>query len=323
MPVTRAVKKSTFDEDLNKNSQILSQDDPFVTSSCASPKRICSPTRQSFDVSVDGTAMCHIEAVHIQHAGPNQQAKESKAIEGSVTPLHPVAAQRAQQEPLPALKLRPIITRRSSSGCLDLEHPSSRPRQSPRWHHLPPPQPIESPRRTRSQEAQRVQELLNSSFLLLAAPGPREAEDAVMERQASGLNIQEEGEHPSAASSQETAAEGGAPDSRGAEAQQQSGQGKKQTTRRRSCLRHKHSIKPDGTPDQACSAAAEGSKAAAASEAEPRSPRRSARRRCILTTHTSPYMVVGFWQLAWACYFGGASSAHLHSGTCTPSECRA
>ncbi|BDA45858.1 hypothetical protein COCOBI_07-6450 [Coccomyxa sp. Obi] len=279
MPVTRAVKKSTTDQDLNNNSQVLGQDDPFVTSSCASPKRICSPTRPSFDVSVDGTATCHVEAVHMQHAGLDQPAKESKPIEGTVTPSHPVAVQRAQQEPLPALKLRPIITRRSTSGCLDLDTPSSRPRQSPRGHPLPPPQPMESPRRTRSQEAQRVQELLNSSSLLLVAPAPREVEDAILERQASGLNIQEQGEHPSAASSEEAAAEGGAPNSRGAEAQQRSGQGKKQATRRRSCLRHKHSIRPDGTPDQACSAAPEGGKAVAAVESEPRSPRRSSRRR--------------------------------------------
>ena len=290
MPVTRAVKKSTTDQDLDKDSQVVSQDDPLVTSSCASPKRICSPTRPSFDVSVNSTAMCHVETVHLQHASPNQQAKESKAMEGSVTLPHPVAAQHAQQEPLPGLKLRPIITRRKSSGCPDLENPNSRPRQSPRGHQLPPPQLTESPRRTRSQEAQHVQDLLNNSSLMpLAAPVPREVEDAVLERQASGLNIQEEGVHPSAASSEEAAAVGRAPNSRGGEAHQASRQGKKQA-RRRSCLRHKHSIRPDGTPDQAYSAAADGGKAAAFSESEPRSPRRSARRRCVSTIYTSPYM---------------------------------
>lgn len=281
MPVTRAVKKLTTEQDPNKNSQVLSQYDPFVNSSCASPKRISSPRRPSFDVSADGTATCHVETVRMQHACLDLQSKESKAIEGSVATSHPVAAQHAQQEPLPTVNLRPIITRRSTSGCLDLHNPSSRPRQSPR-HHLPPPQPMESPRRTRSQEVQRVQELLNSSFLQLAAPAQSEAEDAVLERQASGLNIQEEGEHPSAAPLEE----GGAPNSRGTEAQQQSGQGRKQMARRLSCLRHKHSIRPDGTPDQASSAAPGGSKAAAANESEPRSPRRSPRRRCIFLNHT-------------------------------------
>ncbi|CAL8470542.1 g10084 [Coccomyxa elongata] len=280
MPVTRAVKKLTTDQDSNKKSQVLSQDDPFVNSSCASPKRICSPTRPSFDVSAYGTAACHVETVRMQHAGLDEQARESKAIQGSVATSHPVAAQHAQQEPLPTLSLRPIITRRSTSGCLDLNNPGSRPRQSPRGHHLPPPQPMESPRRTRSQEAQRVQELLNSSFLPLAVPAPREVEDAVLERQASGLNIQEEGQHPSAASLEE----GDAPNSRAAEAQQHSGPGRKQMMRRRSCLRHKHSIRPDGTPDQACSAIPEGSKAAAANESEPRSPRRSPRRRVRFAT---------------------------------------
>ncbi len=279
MPVTRAAKKTTCEETTIKEGQLSGQTETYVSSSCGSPKGICSPARPSYDLSVDGRTASLSDSAHNQPTDNSVHAKGCKITEGASPTAQPSAAQQAQQASLPAPGLRPIITRSASSGSHGLDSPRSYSRQSPKAPHLPPPLAIESPRRrTRSQEA-----VLPCSTQ--ASPTAAQTEEAVLERQASGLSIEED---MGGASSSQAAAKGAA--------QKQARATAKQKTTPRSCLRRRHQQKPDGTSDftqpvgRSSGLAAPAAAPVAASDPGPGSPRRSPRRRCTVLTSCLPCM---------------------------------
>lgn len=290
MPVTRAAKKTTCETSMDKDAQKSSHIETFVSSNCGSPKGICSPARPSFDLSVDGTSASLRVPANLQHTGNSLQDNEGKTAAGSSFPSQPSAVQHGQQMALPMPVLRPDITRRTVSGGHGLDSPRSCQKQSPRGPHLPPPQTIESPRRrTRSQEALQSQEILSQPCSMQTSPAAAQTEEAVLERQASGLSIEEDGNKTAnGASSSQAAAEGAAQESQAADQQPpgETAASAKQKTTPRSCLRRKHQQKADGTPDLLQPIGRGGGRTAAVAAAEdpcPRSPRRSPRRRCSIS----------------------------------------
>ena len=240
MPVTRAAKKTTCEETTIKEGQLSGQTETYVSSSCGSPKGICSPARPSYDLSVDGRTASLSDSAHNQPTDNSVHAKGCKITEGASPTAQPSAAQQAQQASLPAPGLRPIITR--------------------------------------SQEA-----VLPCSTQ--ASPTAAQTEEAVLERQASGLSIEED---MGGASSSQAAAKGAA--------QKQARATAKQKTTPRSCLRRRHQQKPDGTSDftqpvgRSSGLAAPAAAPVAASDPGPGSPRRSPRRRCTVLTSCLPCM---------------------------------
>lgn len=197
-------------------------------------------------------------------------------------------------------RLRPIISRSSSANMQSLDSPRSRPRQlsgPPGVLPLPPPQALDFPRRTRSQDAREA--LLAKDDLPVAqptqiVPTPAQSGSGELERQASELNIQE-GYQQAAASGLPAAAEEPAAASAGCR-EQPTHTAAQSKPARRSCLRQKHKTGPDGTPDpeqlilrsSGRNAAASPTRAEAGESPrnQPTSPRRSTRQRCAPLAHS-------------------------------------
>lgn len=250
MPVTRASRHRGEAHDLfaAEAPSCAEHFDPDKVSILG--KTDSTPAKLSFDLTVDGSTT-GLDSHIAPHPAPFQEDKDSSQA-------HPSKRAQQQQDLLvPAPMLRPIRTRAASAAAfIRGAQLSQLPQQSSSASAVEPaPMQLDTPRRTRSQDLKTLPPpvAIGHSFPEPARSSPQMGDDSntavSLEREASGLSLQEDRESSVALPDITTPAAAAAATALAASGL--AGMGNKEANvPRNGCLRQRHKSKPDGTPDQ-------------------------------------------------------------------------